>query len=233
MFYNLSLLGTYGAFKRCFRDENVENGLSSRFMVSEMPDYSFAPLPKIQEITGVQLRQIREGITDLVKVNGYVDTPKLRKAIEEWVEEKRIEALADGDTVKDTYRKRAAVIGFRCGVVFYLLSGKESKDCLDFARLMAEYVLYEQCKFFGEALLKSENAASFYKTSTANKRLLDILTDTFTFDDVRRAKGSACSYSGLRAILHRWVKSGWITKVATNQWQKTDQLTTTHPLPLP
>jgi hypothetical protein len=40
--YNWTVLGTKGALNKCFKGDNVENGLSSRILVSEMPDGSFA-----------------------------------------------------------------------------------------------------------------------------------------------------------------------------------------------
>ena len=84
--------------------------------------------------------------------------------------------------MKDVYRKRAAVIGFRCGVIHHLLKtspslskgeegltddkksakgksaprlrrGKgEVSSSIDFALMMAEYTLEQQIKAFGEAL---------------------------------------------------------------------------------
>jgi hypothetical protein len=92
----------------------------------------------------------------------------LRRAIEQWVEEKRIEAAKDFDKVKDVYRKRAAVIGFRCGVIHHLLSAspvksddgrciadkRESKATLLFALKMARYCMDEQIKAFGPTLQK-------------------------------------------------------------------------------
>ena len=46
--YNWTILGTYGALRKCFRTDNVENGLSSRLMLAEMPDNSFAPMPRFK-----------------------------------------------------------------------------------------------------------------------------------------------------------------------------------------
>ena len=36
--YNWTMLGTYGAMRKCFKADNIENGLSSRILVAEMPD---------------------------------------------------------------------------------------------------------------------------------------------------------------------------------------------------
>ncbi len=152
--YNWTMLGTDGALRKCFKQDNIENGLSSRILVAEMPDSSFQKMPKFGKRSAEDEVRIQEAVTRLRSYTGLIDVPRLRKAIEAWVEEKRVEAAKDIDHVKDVYRKRAAVIGFRCGVVFHLLSGrdKESKACLDFALMMAEYCLSQQIKTFGEAL---------------------------------------------------------------------------------
>ena len=116
--YNWTMLGTNGAMRKCFKSDNIENGLSSRVLVAEMPDSSFSKMPKFGKRSAEDEARIQQAVTRLRSFSGLVDTPRLRKAIEAWVEEKRVEAAKDIDHVKDTYRKRAAVIGFRCGVIF-------------------------------------------------------------------------------------------------------------------
>ena len=120
--YNWTMLGTNGALRKCFKSDNIENGLSSRILVAEMPDSSFSKMPKFGKRSAEDEARIQEAVTRLRSYSGLVDTPRLRKAIEAWVEEKRVEAAKDIDHVKDTYRKRAAVIGFRCGVIHHLLT---------------------------------------------------------------------------------------------------------------
>ena len=119
--YNWTMLGTNGAMRKCFKSDNIENGLSSRVLVAEMPDSSFSKMPKFKHRSAEDEARINEAVTRLRSFSGLIDTPRLRKAIEDWVEQKRVEAAKDIDHVKDTYRKRAAVIGFRCGVIFHLL----------------------------------------------------------------------------------------------------------------
>ena len=164
--YNWTLLGTNGALQKCFRQDNIENGLSSRILVAEMPDSSFSKMPKFGRRSADDEAAIQEAVTRLRSCSGFVDTPRLRKAIERWVEEKRVEAAKDIDRVKDTYRKRAAVIGFRCGVIFRLLDGKESNKCLDFAVMMAEYALQQQIAAFGEALCTTLEKVEWFFTLT-------------------------------------------------------------------
>ena len=112
--YNWTMLGTNGALRKCFKSDNIENGLSSRVLIAEMPDCSFSKMPKFGKRSAEDEARIQEAVTRLRSFTGLVDVPRLRKAIEAWVEEKRVEAAKAIDHVKDTYRKRAAVIGFRC-----------------------------------------------------------------------------------------------------------------------
>ena len=119
--YNWTMLGTYGAVRRCFKSDNIENGLSSRVLMAEMPDGAFAKLTKFSHRSEDDEARIQEAVTKLRSYSGFIDTPRLRKAIEKWVESKRQEAAKNIDYVMDTYRKRAAVIGFRCGVIHHLL----------------------------------------------------------------------------------------------------------------
>ena len=221
--YNWTMLGTYGAMRKCFKADNIENGLSSRILVAEMPDGSFAKMTKFKHRSPEEEARIQEAVTRLRSFSGMIDTPRLRRAIEDWVEAKRVEAAKDIDHVKDTYRKRAAVIGFRCGVIHHLLSGaeKESKATIEFATMMAEYCLSQQMKTFGEALrneyVSAEDKCQRYG---ANHSVFDQLSPTFTIDDLRALKRGFCGESAIRMILSRWVRDGWISKADRHHWQK-------------
>ena len=151
-----------------------------------------------------------------------------------------MDALKDFDHVKDTYRRRAAVIGFRCGVVFHLLSmggqspsatsrtagtvPKESKACIQFALMMAEYCLSQQIKTFGEALQNQYvDASDECQRYGANHSVFDQLAPSFTMDDLRSLKRGFCGESALRNIITRWKRDGWIEKTDSKHWAKTPQ----------
>ena len=221
--YNWTMLGTNGALRKCFKADNIENGLSSRVMLAEMPDSSFAKMPKFRKRSADDEAKIQEAVTRLRSFTGILDVPRLRKAIEAWVEEKRVEAAKDIDHVKDTYRKRAAVIGFRCGVIFHILSGaaRESKACLDFALMMAEYCLQQQIKAFGEALESQfVDARDECIRYGSNHSIFDQLSPAFTMDDLRALKRGFCSEAGLRKIISRWYRDHWIEKTDKTHWKK-------------
>ena len=147
----------------------------------------------------------------------------MRKAIDQWVEQQRVAALKDIDRVKDTYRRRAAVIGFRCGVVFHLLTGKpkETKQCLEFATAMADYCLEQQIRAFGQALESQYvDAGRECQRHGVNHSIFDQLPPTFTIDDLRALKRGYCSESAMRMIISRWMRDGWITKTDRHHWSK-------------
>ena len=221
--YNWTMLGTNGAVRKCFKGDNVENGLSSRILLAEMPDTSFGKMPRYGRRSAEEEARIQEAVSRLRSYKGFVDTPRLRKTIAEWVEEKRVEALKDFDMVKDTYRRRAAVIGFRCGVIFHLLSGapKETKACLDFAWMMAEYCLNQQIKVFGEALQHQYvDAQSECRRYGENSNIFDQLPPVFTADDVAALKRSDIPRNSIIKIISRWNRDGWVQKVDAKTWSK-------------
>ena len=221
--YNWTMLGTNGALRKCFKSDNIENGLSSRILIAEMPDASFSKMPKFGKRSAEDEARILEAVNRLRGFSGLVDVPRLRKAIETWVEEKRVEAAKDIDHVKDTYRKRAAVIGFRCGVIFHMLSGcaRENKACIDFALMMAQYCLDQQIKVFGEALRNEYvNAQDECQRYGANHSIFDQLAPSFSMDDLRALKRGYCGESALRNIITRWRRDGWIEKTDSKHWAK-------------
>ena len=219
--YNWTILGTYGALGKCFKGENIENGLSSRVIVSEMPDSAFAPMPTFQDRKDRDAQAILEAVNTLRAKHGFIDTPRLRKAIGKWVEDKRQQAMERIDRVMDTYRRRAAVIGMRCGVVACLLSGeKETKHVIDFALMMAEYVLQEQCRLFGDVLRKQYAAdADDTRRNSKNRAVFDRLADTFTSHDILALKNDI-SDAAARMIIKRWREAGWIEPLPRQKGDK-------------
>ena len=221
--YNWSMLGTSGAVRKCFKSDNVENGLSSRILLAEMPDTSFAKMPRYGRRSVEDEARIQEAVTRLRSFSGYVDTPRLRKAIDGWVEEQRVVALKDIDHVKDTYRRRAAVIGFRCGVIFHLLSGraKESNACVEFAVMMASYCLQQQIKVFGVALQNQYvDAETECQRYGKNNSIFDQLPPTFTADDLAALKPGNVPRNSIIKIISRWNRDGWVEKVDSKLWSK-------------
>ena len=228
--------------EKCFKGDSVENGMSGRVLFAKMPSAKYEYMPSYAVRTNasdsrsVRMEQedkILQAVHILSSVDGFIDTPRLRRSIETWCNAKADEAKQSQDDVLDTFRKRAAVIGFRCGVVFQLLENgstntqwalghglhKETRASLDFALLIAEYALKYQTELFGAQLLEVAATLSDTGRRTKNKALYDELPDTFTFPMLQSAKPQAKT-SALRMMVSLWKRNGLVRATEINTWEK-------------
>ncbi len=221
--YNWTILGTPHTVLKMFKgknESNAENGLSTRCMLSEMPDNLFARITVFKDLSEADLERINLATETLRSASGFYDTPRLRKAINAWLEEKREEASMDMDTVKDRFRRRSGMIGFRCGVIFMLLAGKESKACIEFALKMAEYTLQMQLKIFRPLVARYYGGIDDdVPNGTTNGNIYNRLPSPFDMRDLRKLKGDELSNGSLYSIISRWKAEGWIEKVGKS-WIK-------------
>lgn len=218
--YNWTMLGTPGALTRCFRRDNVENGLSSRVLISEMPDGAFAPMPIYGHRNEEDERRVVEAAQLLSSFQGFVDTPLLRQAIGNWAEQKRQQAAKDIDYITDTYRRRSAVIGFRCGVIHHLLSKTEteSEETIDFALMMAEHCLRGQVEFFSD-MFSSQKADERYERYGSNKTVFEQLPTEFSYKELKALKPGA-TMTAIRKTVSRWYREKWVVRLEMGRWKK-------------
>lgn len=194
-------------------------------MLAKMPDTSFAPISQHHGYTDEEKANIQQAVTILERSRGVKDMPRMRDAFCEWLEAKRQLALANADRVMDIYRRRSAVIGFRCGTIFHLLEQQEevSDACVRFATAVADYVLAMQMEMFGRRLDKQQQdneAAPVYHTR--NTILFDQLPDEFTLSDASRERGDGACKATVRKMINRWVKRGLCQKLEGDAeiWKK-------------
>ena len=213
--YSWTILGTPRTTKKMFsgkNESNAENGLSSRMMLSEMPDGLFEKITVFKELSDADMSRISQATAMLRTATGFYETPKLRKAINKWLEDKRVEASMEMDIIKDRFRRRSGMIGFRCGVVFMLLAGKESNACVDFAVKMAEYTLQMQLKVFRPLLAKHYADSNDNSSGTVNGNIFGRLPSPFNMQDLRQLKGNEIGDNALYTIISRWKTEGWVEK---------------------
>ena len=213
--YSWTILGTFRTTLKMFsgkNESNAENGLSSRMMLSEMPDGLFEKITVFKDLSDADMNRISQATAMLRTATGFYETPRLRKAIDKWLEEKRVEASMEMDIIKDRFRRRAGLIGFRSGVVFMLLAGKESNACVDFAVKMAEYTLQMQLKVFKPLLGKNYAVGNNNPSGTVNGNIYVRLPSPFNIQDLRQLKGSEIGDNALYTIISRWKAEGWVEK---------------------
>lgn len=226
--YNFSVLGTPGAVHKCFPANDAENGMCSRILFAEMIHNPFEYMSRKEKVDKTEkIESINRAVEVLQSSYGDIELPRLAKKMERWCNDRADEARIANDSVTDTFRKRSAIIGFRCAVVYYLLENAdndsankvESDNMLKFAELMADYCLYHQCKLFGEAFLNKR--LSEQRTYNVRPRInyFEQLKETFTFEDVRKVRTDA-NTGALRTMISRWKQDGLIEEIAKNHWRK-------------
>ena len=152
---------------------------------------------------------------------GEVDLPLINKAIEEWDEGKRQEYLQTLHYSLDVFRRRAALNGFRAGIIAYLLEGRQETECaIKFAVWYAERCLHYQLQIYGDKIDALHNNAISPQASKGNIRYLDALPKEFTKEDLVNLRLANHESPVVKTIICRWGKEGLVVKIDTNLWQK-------------
>ena len=221
VYYNLLLTGTPNSMRRFFKD--LENGLATRVCFAQLPDTSFTEIPVFAPYSPGEKTEIIRWARQLDTEQGWIACPQVGAVIADWLERKRQQAIDADSHAMDTLRRRAAVIGFRAGMLCFLLENhKFTRTVGQFAEWVAEYVFRNQMELWGEQmemLLSGALDAQAEKGSVAS--LLELLPDEFSTADLiklRAKKGQSVKSESIRKLLQRWKNNGRIEKIADNRW---------------
>ena len=224
VYYNLLMTGTPNSMKRFFKD--LENGLATRVCFAQLPDTSFSEIPVFAPYSDAEREEIIRWARVLDTEQGIVSCPQVGKVIGAWLEAKRQQAIDADSHAADTLRRRSAVIGFRAGILCWLLEGhKWTKTVGEFAEWVAEYVFRNQMELWGEQM-EQELTSNLEVTSGergAASSLLGLLDKEFTTGDLiklRAKKGQSVSSTSVNSLLCRWKKMGRIDKTGEGKWRK-------------
>ena len=221
VYYNLLLTGTPGGMYRFFKD--VEDGLVTRFCFAQLPDMFGADIPAFENYTAKEEEEIIAIAEKLDKASGTIACSHVGTRIRRWLNDKRELAIREDSRAIDTLRKRSAVIGYRAGMLAYLLNGcKYDKAVGDFTSWVAEYIFQNQMQLFGH---KFEEVAN--QQLIANERrgqvvsMLLTLPETFTRNELMALRARNGQSTNVATILSRWRSAGFITQVEKNTYRKT------------
>ena len=219
LYYNILMCGTPNKCRAFFAD--VESGLVSRVTPVVLPDMVGAKMPKFKIWTKEEEEKVKRQCLCLMDEEGEVDLPLINQAIEEWDESKRQEYLQTLRYSLDVFRRRAALNGFRAGIVAYLLEGrKETERAIKFAVWYAERCLHYQLQIYGDKIDALHNGELSTQAAKGNIRYLDALPKEFTKEDLVSLRLSNNESPVVKTIIYRWVKEGKIEKVDANLWRK-------------
>ena len=224
VYYNLLLTGTPNSMKRFFKD--LENGLATRVCFAQLPDTSFTEIPVFAPYSAADKTEIIRWARQLDAEDGTISCPKVGSVIADWLERKRQQAIDADSHAMDTLRRRAAVIGFRAGMLCFLLENRKyTKIVGDFAEWVAEYVFRNQMELWGEQMELELSGAlemiSGERGSAAS--LLALLPQEFTAADLiklRAKKGQSVKTSAISMVLNRWRTNHRIEKISDTTWRK-------------
>ncbi len=223
VYYNLLLTGTPNSMKRFFKD--LENGLATRVCFAQLPDTSFTEIPVFAPYTEGEKSEIIRWARQLDAEQGTLACPQLNAVIANWLEAKRQQAIDADSHAMDTLRRRAGVIGFRAGMLCYLLENRKfTKTVAQFAEWVAEYVFRNQMELWGEQMEQELTGALDAMTEKgAASSLLSLLPDEFTTGDLiklRARKNQSVKTAAISMVLNRWKNTKRIEPCGNKTWRK-------------
>ena len=239
VYYNLLLTGTPNSMKRFFKD--LENGLATRVCFAQLPDTSFTEIPVFAPYTEAEKAEIIRWARELDAIGKsssisselnsdtkglvHISCPQLNTVIANWLEAKRQQAIDADNHAMDTLRRRAGVMGFRAGMLCYLLENRKfTKTVASFAEWVAEYVFRNQMELWGEQIEQELTGALDAMTERgAASSLLALLPKDFTTADLirlRARKNQSVTPTSVNSLLCRWRKLGRIDKTADAHWKR-------------
>ena len=219
LYYNMVMCGTPNKCRAFFAD--AESGLVSRVTPVVLPDMVGARMPEFKAWTKDEEERVKRQCLCLMDEEGEVSLPLINKAIAEWDESKRQEYLQTLRYSLDVLRRRAALNGFRAGIIAYLLEGRqETERAIKFALWYAERCLHYQLQIYGDKIDALHNGTLSPQASKGNMRYLDALPKEFTKEDLVNLRLANNESPVVKTIIYRWMKEGLIVKIDTNLWQK-------------
>ncbi len=224
VYYNLLLTGTPNSLKRFFKDP--EDGLITRVCFAQLPDTSFTEIPAFASYTEAEKAEIIRWARQLDAEKGTISCPQVGTVIADWLERKRQQAIDADSHAMDTLRRRAGVMGFRAGMLCYLLENRKfTKTVAQFAEWVAEYVFRNQMELWGEQMEQELSGAlevlSGERGSAAS--LLALLPAEFSTADLiklRARKGQSVKNNAICMVLNRWRTNHKIEQIAEAKYKK-------------
>lgn len=219
LYYNALFSGTPKAMCRFYPD--VEDGLVSRVLFCTLPDQFGKPMPVWGDFTPQQKRVIDVELVRLneISLQGDEVQPEhvmrlawLNKALNAWIIEQQKEALRQEDRTRDIFCRRAAVVGFRAGMLAWFLWGEKNTPTL--RKYTCEFAIWVANCMLNQHLLRF-NVQSTHSNVNPWEKAFDSLPDEFTREEVQKALVRENINTRPRMVIYKWRLLGIIETVAT------------------
>lgn len=219
MYYNSLFSGTPKAMCRFYPD--VEDGLVSRVLFCTLPDQFGKPMPVWGNFTPQQKRAVDVELVRLneISLQGDEVQPEhvmrlawLNKALAKWIVEQQQEALRQEDRTRDIFCRRAAVVGFRAGMLAWFLWGEHNTPTL--RKYTCEFAIWVANCMLNQHLLRF-NVQSTHSNVNPWEKAFESLPDEFTREEVQKALARENINTRPRMVIYKWRLLGIIETVAT------------------
>jgi hypothetical protein len=214
VYYNVLFSGTPKAMRRFYPD--VEDGLVSRVCFVTLPDQFGKPMPIWKELSEkdksvVDINLVRLNDISIigkeVQPDHVMKMDFLNKEMEVWIREQQMIAVKDNDRTRDIFCRRAAVVGFRAGMLAFFLWGEHNtppirKNVVKFAKWVSNCMLRQHLLRF--------NIDQTNSNTIPHEKVYLTLGDEFSRDDLQRALTAANIDTPVKNVLYKWRMAGII-----------------------
>lgn len=208
LYYNTLFSGTPKAMRRFYPD--VEDGLVSRVLFVTLPDQFGKPMPIWGEFTQEQKRIVDIQLTRLNEislVDGKVQPVHemklgwLNKALDSWVKTQQAEAVREDDRTRDAFCRRAAVVGFRAGMLAWFLW--EEKNTPTIRRNVCRFSTWVANCMLNQHLLRF-NLTTTNSNVNHWEEVYKALGDEFTRADLEKELSTHDVSTPVKMVLYKW-----------------------------
>ncbi len=228
--WNWNASTTPGKCRKFFSDAMLDGTLSRITFCTICTDDDRMPVYGIYDDRFEH--EVQEFVSTLNDAKGLVVCRKANALAAAMIEENRqYSALTDDDAYREL-SYRATLSAFKRGMVLYILNGRKwTREIEDFVRWSFHYDMWCKMWIFGEKMRRAMDLDKAVMVP-GRRNLMELLSDTFTLDDlniVRRAQGMK---GDSRPLLRKWIQRGYcICNPATQQYTKSPQFLEKHPKP--
>jgi hypothetical protein len=221
VYFNTLFCGTPKSMRKLYPD--VENGLVSRVLFVTVPDQFGKPMPVRSKLTAKEREEVDRQMARLdavsfldgtVQEDHVMDMGFLNRVMDSWITEQREEAIRTDDRTRDTFCRRAAVVGFRAGMLAWFLYGE--KDTRNNRKRTTEFARWVATQMLNQHLLRfqiDDNVSNTNRWIDAYK----LLGDEFSRDEVERALRITNTTTPLKKVISLWQTGGCIKAIETDK----------------
>ena len=217
VYYNTLFSGTPKAMRRFYPD--VEDGLVSRVCFVQLPDQFGKAMPVWGTLSAKDNEEVERQMArlDQVSIEGNTVKPDhemtldfLNRAMEQWLKAQQEEAVRTDDRTRDIFCRRAAVVGFRAGMLAWFLYGE--KNSRTYRSQTVDFALWVATQMLNQHLLRFQIEGTGSNTNRWEEAY-KLLKDEFTREELVQALNAIGSTTPVKHVVYRWKLLGCIAPV--------------------